>query len=114
MNRIWSDGVFTPTNLSMFSPDFVRAQRDRDEVTLAAHTPSGHSLLLEGRNITIMVQVPRSTLHDGCIRAIQRTMHLTLNESCALLGTSFKHSRASIRRRMTPHGLGLSLPRYQW
>src|SRR5260221_12295395 len=77
MNQIWPDGVFTPTYLSYAFPDLVCARRDRDDITLVAHTSSGRPLLLEGRNITIVFLAQHSVAYS----AVRRTMNLALNES---------------------------------
>jgi len=48
----------------MLSPDFVcAARRDRDEVTLAVHTPSGHSLLF----LTQMVATYDASYSKGIV-----------------------------------------------
>ena len=54
MSRNWPDAIFTLNIFLMLSSDLVCARRDRDEVTLVAYISSGRSLLLEGRNITIV------------------------------------------------------------
>jgi len=63
----------------MLSPTLyvLEARRDRDDVTLVAHTSSGRCLLLEGRNITIMFLAQNPVVYS----AVRRTMYLTLNES---------------------------------
>src|SRR5260221_12508669 len=65
MRQIWPDGVFTPTYLSYAFPDLVCARRGRDDITLVAHTSSGRSLLLEGRNITIVFLAQHSVAYSA-------------------------------------------------